>query len=94
MASKVTYTLDEETVGRIRKLADRTRKPQSQIVREAVAYYAARERTLTDDERERKLAILRQMARTLPARPSDDVDRELAGLRTSRRAGWRRRAGG
>lgn len=94
MASKVTYTLDEETVGRIRKLAERSRKPQSQIVREAIAHYAAREHTLTDDERERKLVILREMASTLPARPHQDVNRELGELRKSRRVGWHRRSDG
>jgi hypothetical protein len=94
MASKVTYTLDDDTVVRIRKLAERTRKPQSQIVREAIAHYASREQTLTDDERERKLALLREMASRLPTRPREDVDRELTELRKSRRTGWRRRSDG
>jgi hypothetical protein len=95
MASKATFTLDEETMRQIRRLAERTRKPQSQIVREAVAHYAAREETLTDEERERKLAILREFA-ARPPQPGDktsaDVDRELAELQVARREGWARRS--
>lgn len=90
MASKVTYTLDDETVARVRKLAQRTRKPQSQIVREAVAHYAAREEKLTPEERDQKLAILRKYAALLPDRPRDEVERELRDIRESRRTGWQR----
>jgi hypothetical protein len=90
MSGKVTYTLDDETVGRIRTLARRSRKPQSQIVREAVAYYAEREDTLTPEERERKLAILTAYAARLSERPRAEVDRELQELRESRRTGWQR----
>ena len=88
MAMKVTYTLDDETVRQIRKLAERTRKPQSFIVREAVAHYAAREEKLTPDERDRLLRALDEMA-ARPPHPADrtaaDVDRELRELRTARR---------
>jgi len=93
MATKATFTLDDETMQMVRRLAQRARKPQSQIVREAVAHYAAREETLTDGERERKLAILREFAARPPQpgdKTSDDVDRELADLRQARREGWAR----
>jgi predicted transcriptional regulator len=89
MASKVTFTLDDETVRNIRRLADRSRKPQSLIVREAVAHYAAREEKLSDAEREGLLRVLDEFA-ARPARPDDktseDVDRELRELRLARRA--------
>jgi hypothetical protein len=89
MAAKATFTLDEETVTKIRRLAERSRKPQSQIVREAVAYYAAREEMLTDEERQRLLRVLDEFA-ARPARPGDktaeDVDRELRELRLARRS--------
>ena len=94
MAVKVTYTLDDETVRRIRKLAERSRKPQSLIVREAVAHYAGREATLTPEERERKLAILRDIGAKLPTRSDKDVERELKDIRRSRRTGWRRSTDG
>jgi hypothetical protein len=90
MATKVTYTLDDETVRRIRKLAERTRKAQSLVVREAVAHYAAQEEKLTPHERERLLGVLDEMAARLPTRSDDDVDRELRELRRARRVGWRR----
>lgn len=85
---KVTFTLDEETVRTLRKVAERTRKPQSLVVREAVAHYATREDKLTDEEREHKLRILRELGSQLPTRPQSEVDRELRELRRSRRTGW------
>jgi hypothetical protein len=90
MATKVTYTLDDETVERVRKLAQRQRKPQSQIVREAIAHFAAREDKLTPEERERKLAILRELGPKLPDRSPEDVQRELDEIRESRQTGWLR----
>ena len=39
---KVTFTLDDDTVARLRRIAARARKPQSLVVREAIAEYAAR----------------------------------------------------
>ena len=90
MASKVTYTLDEETVQRVRKLAQRTKKPQSQIVREAVAHYAALEDKLTPEEQEHQRALIRRLRDTLPTRRAAAVDAELEELRRSRRTGWRR----
>jgi ribbon-helix-helix CopG family protein len=85
---KVTFTLDEETVRKLRKMAERTKKPQSLVVREAVAHYAAKEDKLTDEEREHKLQILRELGSQLPTRPQAEVVRELRELRSSRRTGW------
>ena len=90
MASKVTFTLDDETVRSIRRLAEQTRKPQSLIVREAVACYAGREDLLSEDERRQTLALLRELGEKLPTRPRDEVARELSELRESRQTGWER----
>ena len=87
---KVTFSLDDETVQTLRRAADRTRKPQSVIVREAIAQYAAREEMLSDDERQRLMGVLQQIKTKRPARSSADVDRELADLRRARRTGWSR----
>jgi predicted DNA-binding protein len=87
---KVTFTLDEETVRRLRKIADRTKKPQSLVVREAVEHYAAREEKMSDEERDRMLRILDEMMKQPPTRSAEDVDRELREIRVSRRRGWRR----
>ena len=88
MATKVTYTLDDETVRRIRTIAERSRKPQSLVVREAVAQYSARAETLTPEERDSKLRLIDEMLAQRP-QPGDktaaDVDRELRELRRARR---------
>ena len=89
--TKVTFTLDDETVRVLRAFADRQRKPQSLVVREAIAAYANRETTLPDDERDRRLAVLDRLDAQPPTRTEAEVDRELRQLRRLRRAGWRRR---
>jgi predicted nucleic acid-binding protein len=42
---KLTFSFDDETVETLRKTSERTRKPQSLIVREALAHYARCSRT-------------------------------------------------
>jgi hypothetical protein len=85
---KATFTLDDETVRKLRLLAERAGRPQSFIVREAVAHYAAREEKLTPEERERLLGVLAEFRAKAPARAREDVDKELKQLRRSRRTGW------
>jgi metal-responsive CopG/Arc/MetJ family transcriptional regulator len=88
---KVTFTLDDDTVATIRTIAERKRKPQSQIVRDAVAAYGQQEDKLGADERARRLSVLDDLSARPRTRPPAAVDRELAEIRRSRRAGWRRR---
>jgi len=88
--TKVTFTLDDETVEAIRAIAERRRKPQSLIVREAVAAYAAQEEKLDDGERTRRLRVLDNLAKQPQTRRQAEVDQELQQLRAGRRAGWRR----
>ena len=52
---KVTFTLDDETIAKLRRTAERHKKPQSWVVREAVADYAAKSDMLTPDEKARML---------------------------------------
>jgi hypothetical protein len=87
---KVTFTLDAETVDQIRRTAARQRKPQSQIVREAVAEYAARADRLTERERLQLLETLGHLAAARPTRSARAVDLELRDLRAARRQGGRR----
>jgi predicted transcriptional regulator len=87
---KVTFTLDEATVSRLRRSAERTNKPQSQVVREAVKEYAERIGRLSEAERVRMLAALDAIVRRKPTRPQAEVDRELRNIRTTRRIGGRR----
>jgi predicted transcriptional regulator len=85
---KVTYTLDDETVQRIRRVASRLGKPQSQIVREAIKEYEARSDKLSDEERERRLAVLDRIMKEPPTRPQAEVEAELRENRKNRR--WSR----
>jgi hypothetical protein len=87
---KLTFSLDDATVRTLRETAERQRKPQSLVVREAIAHYASREDTLPADERERLLGVLREIKSRRPTRPASDVDRELGAIRRSRRTGWSR----
>jgi predicted transcriptional regulator len=87
---KVTFTLDEQTVARLRQAAERMNKPQSQIVREAVRDYADRVGRLSEHERLRMLATLDAIVKRKPTRPAAAVDRELRAIRDARRTGGRR----
>lgn len=87
---KVTFSLDDETVDALRRAAQRARKPQSLIVREAIAHYTTREDLLSDADRERLLGVLRAIRSRPATRPQPEVDRELQAIRRSRRTGWSR----
>ena len=89
---KVTFTLDEQTVERLRRTAARLAKPQSYVVREAVREYEARSAKLSDEERARMLGIVDRMVQEPPTRTADEVDAELGEIRASRRRWGRRRA--
>ena len=87
---KLTFSLDDETVAALKKAAERTRKPQSLIVREAIAEYARRDERLSKSERERMLDVVRRIKRRPAAGTAADVESELRGIRRSRRNGWTR----
>ena len=87
---RVTFSLDEPTVERIRRTAARLRRPQSQVVREAIADYAARADQLSDAERQHALAVLNRLKDMRPARSGAAVDAELAAVRDARKGGGRR----
>jgi len=93
MAVKLTFSLDEETVRCLRTTAERLRKPQSQVVREAVAEYAARAGRLSDAERAAMLRAFDRLVPALPPRPARAVDEEIRRVRAARRQGGRRHAG-
>jgi predicted transcriptional regulator len=87
---KVTFTLDDETVERLRRLATRLGRPQSQVVRESIREYEARSDKLSDDERRRMLEVLERITHAPPTRPQAEVDAELREIRVARRR-WARR---
>ncbi len=88
--TKVTFTLDDDTVQCLRATAERLHKPQSQVVREAVAEYAARVGRLSDAERTAMLRAFDRVVPALPPRPSPAVDQEIRQVRAARRRGGRR----
>jgi predicted transcriptional regulator len=87
---KLTFSLDETSVQTLRRVAERSRKPQSLIVREAIAQYAARDEVLPAEERDRLLAVLQRIKQRPATRPPSAVRAELREIRRSRRAGWSR----
>jgi predicted transcriptional regulator len=87
---KVTFTLDDQTVERLRRTAARLGKPQSHVVREAVREYETRSARLSDEERRRLLDVVDRLRKEPPTRTAADVDAELASLRGARRR-WARR---
>ncbi len=88
----MTFTLDDETVRRLRTAAERLRMPQSRVVREAVAEYAQRIGRLSDGERAELLRTFDRLVPLLPSRPAVRVDAEIRQLRADRRRGGRRTA--
>jgi len=86
----MTFTLDDRTVAQLRRTAARLRKPQSQVIREAVGDYAERVGRLSERERLQMLAALDAVIGRRPTRPAREVDLELREIRAARRRGGRR----
>ena len=89
---KVTYSLDDATVRRIRRAAERLGRPQSQVVREAVAEYDARTDRLSEAERLRMLEVLERLRSEPVTRSRAAVAAELREVRRSRRESSLRRS--
>lgn len=87
---KVTFTLDDTTVDRLRRAAERLGKPQSQVVREAINEYAVRVGKLTEEERTRLLKIFDTVVPAVPRRALREVRREIEAIRSARRRVGRR----
>jgi len=87
---KLTFSLDEDSVQTLRRVSQRSRKPQSLVVREAIAQYAEREEVLSPEERDRLLAVLHGIKRRPATRAASAVRGELGEIRRSRRTGWSR----
>ena len=89
---KVTFSLDDATVAEIRRTAERLGTAQSQVVREAVAEYAARADRVSERERLRAVTILEKLRRAPASRQAGAVNSELRAIRATRRTGGRRSA--
>jgi len=88
--ARVTFSLDDETVEQIRRTAARLQRPQSHVVRDAVADYAARTDRLSERERQQLMGVLERLRDARPTRPAAAVDDELKAIRAARRAGGRK----
>ena len=88
--TRVTFTLDEVTVSRLREAAAILALPRSEIVRRAILEFYDRMGRQSERERLGMLRTFDELVPKIPARPAGDVDRELAGLRKARRAGGQR----
>jgi hypothetical protein len=88
--TKVTFTLDEDTIARLRATADRLALAKSAVVREAIREFSERAGRLREHERRRLLLTFDRLVPRIPSRPLAEVERELAGLKRARRAGGRR----
>ena len=87
---RVTFSLDDATVAEIKRTAARLKTPQSQVVRDAVAEYAAHADRMPERERLRVLGVLERLREAKPSRAAKDVDAEITALRAARRRGGRR----
>jgi ribbon-helix-helix CopG family protein len=86
---KMTFTLDEATVGQLRRSAARLAKPRSAVVRLAIRDYAERIGRLGEDERVQMLRAFDELVPRIPARPAAAVEREIKAVRAARRQGGR-----
>jgi predicted DNA-binding protein len=87
---KATFSLPAETLDTLRRTAMRLGKPQSQVVREAVAEYAQRADRLSEAERLHLLDVLEGLRVSRRGRSARAVDQEIADIRDARRRGGRR----
>ena len=88
--ARATFSLDEATITEVRRLSERMRKPQSQVIREAVADYAERADRLSERERRHMMNLLEGLRATKATRSAHEVDAELQAVRKARRSGGRR----
>jgi len=89
MATKVTFTVDDATIGRLQEASSRLAISKSEVVREAIQEFYERIGRLSERER---LSMLRTLDAFFAHRPpggSRAVDRELKELREARRSGGR-----
>lgn len=90
---KVTFTLDDDTVSYLERTAERLAKPKSQVVREAIQLYGEQMGRLTEEERDRMVAVFDEVTEAIPDRPREEVTAELQEVRSARRTGGRRSTG-
>jgi len=86
---KMTFTLDDATVTKLRRSAERLAKPQSEVVREAISEYAERVGRLSESERRRLLRAFDTLVPAVPGRSTREASAEIRAIRQARRRGGR-----
>jgi hypothetical protein len=86
---KVTFTLDRETVGRLRQASERLSRPKSAVVCEAIHDFSERVGRLSERERLQMLQLFDEVIPRIPPRPLAQVRGEIDEIRRARRAGGR-----
>lgn len=86
---KMTFTLDEDAVQQLERAADRLSMPKSQVVREALRLYGEELGRLSEEERQRMLEKFDEVVPFIPDRPREEVEQELADVRSIRRGSGR-----
>ena len=90
---KVTFTLDTDTIHRLEDAASQLALPKSQVVREAIADFHDRLGRLSEKERTTMLRAFDEFVPRIAPRSANDVARELAEIRQTRKAGRRKSTG-
>jgi hypothetical protein len=88
---KMTFTLDEATVEVLKRTAARLQKPQSYVLREAIAHYEPHAGKLSRGESKHRVELFDQMLSEIPTRGASAANKELKQLRVSRSKGWQTR---
>lgn len=86
---KVTFTLDDDTIGRLKQASERLAKPQSAVVREAIYDFSERVGRLGERERLHLLRLFDEFVPQIPIRPAVEIRREIEAVRQARRSGGR-----
>ncbi|MEE8367037.1 MAG: hypothetical protein V3S30_01850 [Thermoanaerobaculia bacterium] len=86
---KMTFSLDEETAVCLRATAERLARPKSHVVREAIRDFARRADRLSDAEKRKMLGLFDELVPRIPSRPEEEVEAELAAIRSARHGGGR-----
>ena len=89
---KVTFTLDPVTILRLEQAAERSKKPKSEVVREAIRDYHERVGRVSEHERLRLLKAFDELVPAIPPRRASAVRGELRQVRLAWRAGGRHRS--
>ena len=87
--TKVTFTLDAESLARLNDSASRLSMPKSEVVREAIMEFHERIGRLSERERAALLRAFDSLVPKIPKRALAEVDQEIEDLRLSRRDGGR-----